>query len=583
MWRRSKLAAVACLVCLCVSLHVAVHAKHRKSSDEGKNRQQEEQAANEAQECVPLDLEALEDYSYCKLYELVCAHQDTLVTHDYRYSFANPKRELVPELPYVDIWNFPAALEANTDALRGRQPKYHLQFRAASAHEPTAALRNPSFSNCTLPVLLAPEFPFNMGEFFARAVSAVHGLALDPRVTLVLLTPQSLGLAPFHSLLMQPYSKYPLITSADLGARGCPVGQERGGRRRVDNEEEDTDWQDVEAGEADTVPAEQAVAWSPDESQPHCFKRLLYCKWDMQARVGVPLAEVAARVVEAMQAAQQLPAPSLVYNGREVTDEEPNDPDHDPRDPVQLRVLIESRHGPVRNIKNMQDLLEACEEADKRGFSAGGFEGIACAATSFSDASTGRVSRSRFLTNVAAVRTAHVLVVVHGAGASNSWWLRQGSSALVELRPCQFGTKYGSWPDKYLPPQHQKSHDRIRFFALNVEDPEQCQNGDIEEGLFNKTIAKGSLTWDHSYFARDKHLRLKPGPFLGFLKHVAELLTPYDTEAYAAAREADRLHGYLLPGGGLVLGKLGVKNATEWAEDEGAEVTVYNDWGGPRY
>lgn len=71
MWRRSKLAAVACLVCLCVSLHVAVHAKHRKSSDEGKNRQQEEQAANEAQECVPLDLEALEDYSYCKLYELV--------------------------------------------------------------------------------------------------------------------------------------------------------------------------------------------------------------------------------------------------------------------------------------------------------------------------------------------------------------------------------------------------------------------------------------------------------------------------------------------------------------------------------
>lgn len=82
--------------------------------------------------------------------------------------------------------------------------------------------------------------------------------------------------------------------------------------------------------------------------------QLLYCKWDMQARVGVPLAEVAARVVEAMQAAQQLPAPSLVYNGREVTDEEPNDPDHDPRDPVQLRVLIESRHGPVRNIKNMQ-------------------------------------------------------------------------------------------------------------------------------------------------------------------------------------------------------------------------------------
>ncbi|KAG2422939.1 hypothetical protein HXX76_015690 [Chlamydomonas incerta] len=581
--RRPSLGLVAFLVCLSLSRHAPrVDAKPRKSSDDGKSHEDQPDESKEQDECVPLDLEALEDYRYCQLYERVCAHQDTLITHDFRYSFANPKREMVPELPYVDIWNFPAALEANTDALRGRQPKYHLQFRTASAHEPTPALRHPSFSACTLPVVLAPEFPFNMGEFFARAVAAVHSLALDPRVTLVLLTPQSLGLAPFHSLLMQPYSKYPLITSADLGARGCPQ-EERKQRRRADNEEEDMDWEDGESGDAEAVPADRAVAWSPDASQPHCFKRLLYCKWDIQARVGIPLAEVAARVVSAMQAARQLPVPSLVYNGAEVTDPEPNDPQHDPRDPVQLRVLVESRHGPVRNIKNLQDLLDACKEADKRGFSAGGFTGISCAATSFSDAATGRVSRSRFLANVAAVRTAHVLVVVHGAGASNSWWMRQGSSALVELRPCLFGTKYGSWPDKYLPPQHQKSRDKIRFFALNVEDPEQCENGDIEAGLFNKSIAKGSLTWDHSYFARDKHLRLKSGPFLGFLKHVAALLAPGDTEAYSAAREADLLHGYLLPGGGLVLGQLGVKNATEWVEKEAAEVSTYNDWGEPRY
>ncbi len=48
------------------------------------------------------------------------------------WSSASLCSEVVPELPYVDIWNFPAALEANTDALRGRQPKYHLQFRAVS-------------------------------------------------------------------------------------------------------------------------------------------------------------------------------------------------------------------------------------------------------------------------------------------------------------------------------------------------------------------------------------------------------------------------------------------------------------------
>jgi hypothetical protein len=99
---------------------------------------------------------------------------------------------------------------------------------------------------------------------------------------------------------------------------------------------------------------------------------------------------------------------------------------------------------------------------------------------------------ARFVANLAAVRSAHVLVVVHGAGGTNAWFMRQvgqagegrggggerraasqggmsgarwyrgspasvhanalsararpqNSSALLELRPCKFGTKYASW------------------------------------------------------------------------------------------------------------------------------------------
>lgn len=51
-----------------------------------------------------------------------------------------------------------------------------------------------------------------------------------------------------------------------------------------------------------------------------------------------------------------------------------------------------------------------------------------------------QVAPDHFLTNVAAVRSAHVLVMQHGAGAINSFFMRQqdaGPSALVELRPCK--------------------------------------------------------------------------------------------------------------------------------------------------
>lgn len=38
----------------------------------------------------------------------------------------------------------------------------------------------------------------------------------------------------------------------------------------------------------------------------------------------------------------------------------------------------------------------------------------------------------------------------------------------------RFGTHFGPWPDKYMPKQHEINDDVIRFFALNIEDTEQC-------------------------------------------------------------------------------------------------------------
>ncbi|GLC52813.1 hypothetical protein PLESTB_000671400 [Pleodorina starrii] len=489
---------------------------------------------------------------HCRVLRQICMHQETLVTHDWRYSYANPRREPLPDMPWVENWNFPATVGTNTDALKGRGPRYRLRLRPGSAFEPTAALREPVFSNCTLPLMIVADFPFNMGEFFAKVVSALDRLEMDDRVTLVLQTPMVLGLAAFHSLLLMPYSRYPAITAGELGSTGCNDcigGGGGGGGGRSDPRVGGTQ---VGAG------SRRAVPWSSEPVQPHCFRRMIMCKWDLQTGGGTPLAMVANRLVTAWVGAGLLPPSPVRFpggSGRGGSDADP-----DPRGKSTLRVLIESRQGPVRNIKNMEELLAACKQLNRDGFSAGPFRHIACASTSFAD-SDGSVSRERFLANVAAVRSAHVLVVLHGAGATNSWFMRQGSSALVELRPCSFGTRFGGWPDKYMPKQHEKNDDVIRFFALNIEDLGQCLQGDIETSLRNHTARRDNVGWDASYFARDQHLQLKPGPFLEFVRHVGELLL--DVQAYREARDADRLHGYVVPEG-LMYGKLGITKLEEF-------------------
>ncbi|GIL63223.1 hypothetical protein Vafri_17349 [Volvox africanus] len=513
----------------------------------------------------------------CFTLHWICVHQETLVTHDWRYSYANPRRDPLPDMPWVENWNFPAAVGTNTDALRGRGARYRLHMRSASAHEPTAALRNPVFTNCTLPLIIVADFPYNMGEFFAKVLTALDQLSstvLDEKVTLALNTPMGLDLAPFHSLLMMSYSRYTPITAVELGSRGCSDTQLSSTGRNCEPAADEDDDSDSSRG---GCRVHRAVPWSVEAAQPHCFQRVIMCKWDLQTGGGTPLAAVARRVVSAFIREGMVPASPIEYpdsssssssSSRKANSGSSKDKDwgklyldpDDPRGSSMLRVLIESRQGPVRNIKNLDALLDACKAMNRRGFTAGSFDQLACAATSFSQPD-GSVDKNRFLTNVAAVRSAHVLVVLHGAGATNSWFMRQNSSALVELRPCQFGTRFAPWPDKYMPKQHEKNDDVIRFFALNIEDQAQCLKGDIETALRNHTYRRDSVGWDASYFARDQHLVLEPGPFLAFIRHVAGLL--FDVQKYRGARDADRLHGYVVPEG-LMYGPLSITNLSEY-------------------
>ncbi|EFJ47073.1 hypothetical protein VOLCADRAFT_92501 [Volvox carteri f. nagariensis] len=167
-------------------------------------------------------------------------------------------------------------MEANTDALRGRGPHYRLNLRQASAHEPIAALRNPVFTNCTLPVIIVADFLYNMGEFFAKVLTAVDLLStmsLDDKVTLVLQTPMGLHMAAFHSLFLMPYSRYPAITASELGGKGCSDPRDGGTSSSRDGCEPAGDEDPVNRDSTTGCRTHRAVPWSIEPQQPHCFER----------------------------------------------------------------------------------------------------------------------------------------------------------------------------------------------------------------------------------------------------------------------------------------------------------------------
>ena len=52
--------------------------------------------------------------------------------------------------------------------------------------------------------------------------------------------------------------------------------------------------------------------------------------------------------------------------------------------------------------------------------------------------------------NIAAVRSANVLVTIHGSGSNNALFMEEGST-LIEVRPYQFGTKAHKWANAFMP------------------------------------------------------------------------------------------------------------------------------------
>eukprot|EP00198_Chlamydomonas_reinhardtii_P012360 XP_001701697.1 predicted protein [Chlamydomonas reinhardtii] len=508
--------------------------------------------------------------------------QDTLVTHNPLYSFNNLSRADLPELPTIKSWSLPlpgasrgrgdgdgdgpdyaAALISGAgiaDCAHATEPPYAFapggesggggeEFSGASgdrdreagrslrrrALQEAAARRSARsggggkgkggkrgggaagpppqhyFSRCTLPVLLMTDWPYALVSWWAAGVAAmVDGMvergALDDSATLVAMMPGGLGLTASQRLLLQRYSRRPVITMAELGRLGPPepvvVCKSWPG---------DPATPTTHAGErmGAVLAAAAAKAGDPDPAGFGTQRR-------PQQAAAVASSDGDVEEVRAAAAlAARLEAEAVKAGG------------------ATLRVLFEIRSGPIRRILNLDKVLHACEEANRKGFSAGPFTRIACAAHDFDPAGNGTlVSPERLAANVAAVRAAHVLVAPYGEGSAYGMFMhgyravrvvpgangtaangaapllppqqpleqqqadgeeellepgggvgRRGvGSVVLELRACGFGTNHTKHADRWSPLMYERSAAAGApvFVAYNIEDPAQCAPSDLQ-------------------------------------------------------------------------------------------------------
>lgn len=71
-------------------------------------------------------------------------------------------------------------------------------------------------------------------------------------------------------------------------------------------------------------------------------------------------------------------------------------------------------------------------------------------------------------------------MVVHGSAATNLVFMHEGA-AVLELRPMGFsGYADGQWADAFFPRIAEQLRYKIRYFAVNVEDPQLSRPGPWE-------------------------------------------------------------------------------------------------------
>ena len=418
------------------------------------------------------------------LFEFACVDQETIIVHDPR-RFRESGHSLAaeaPDLPKVDwsdlLYYFrPASEEAASMALgadapptNGSSPRSSLvmgrllpeygklDVRLAAPEEVQA---RPTFSSCTVPLLVTTLWPNTLCEWFTRVPPALmhllhHGI-LSKDLTILLHTPLKLPLKAFNVGTMRPFSNYEPVAFSEFSARR---------------------------------PASHPSKSTYERTHVRCFRRFLVWKANRDAYRGkLPLT---GKVVSNYYRPHFGLAPSFWSAAATAL-----------RSPVmpRLRVLIEQRAGAAsRQLLRFDALIETCDasarEAEGRGAGADGGFSFECRGFSFGS--------QPFVHELAVLDQTDVLVATHGSAEMNAVFMPDASS-VVEVRGNN-GTKM--YANNWHPSIVAESKFGYLFWAIIVQDPTLVAESRLEtQGGFYADYAR---SWkSHMFKKRDQNVELR--------------------------------------------------------------------------
>ncbi|KAL4446247.1 hypothetical protein ABPG77_003054 [Micractinium sp. CCAP 211/92] len=311
-------------------------------------------------------------------------------------------------------------------------PLASIRSRGQADNEGAEYLRQPTFSQCTVPVVWYPFWMKNFGHFLRDNSAKLWGFIEDTPwadgIKLVPVTAEGLALPGFNYQLLQAMTPLRVETWADFSSRLPQAG----------------------------LPPEQPGPLpSAEGNHQRCFDSMLICthglnitRWPLHG-FGRHLVQTYKHLLapEARAAAE---TESAVRAGR------PGSPTAGSL--TMLSVVFQTRVGDTRQILNLEELLQRCNKwqhttADGQRF------GFKCWEAEITDLTSG----------MTAAQLADVMVGVHGANLANGWMLRPGSS-MIEIQAYGFDKHAPHLQDPLFNAEDKES--QVLWWVLQGCDPE---------------------------------------------------------------------------------------------------------------
>ncbi|CAL5229802.1 g13197 [Coccomyxa viridis] len=396
----------------------------------------------------------------CYVLPRTCLDQGSVVVFADEFNPTKPDHISVPSFDMRNImYNFPSS-QGNGDALGTdavRIPFPGITIRPGTYLD--THLSSQQFSRCTVPVVMITNWLTTYGEVIVRipprAFAWREAGAVGGNVTFVVATPGGMGLPAFYGPMLAPVTDLDVTSLADFSVRrvlGAPSGATNEGLAR------------------------------------QCFDKVVLCKIAGSQFGNMYEVGQATYAHYELEGLPKDPAGFLspIQDRGSALGVSSFLAEHSPA-PRQLRVLIEQRSGDVRNMLQLEELLSRCNQSQPPD---SGLD-LSCRQFTF----TGDLKR-----NIAAARSANVLVTIHGSGSNNALFMEE-ESTLIELRPYQFGTKASEWANAFMPKVTEENGYRIRYIGLNVEDETLSEPGSFE--------ARETGNPDEHTHRRDRHVKLR--------------------------------------------------------------------------